>query len=80
MSEFVLQFPIDDDEGHAARYAYADDDEVTAIGKAVSATPRAAGELLRACRRIGAGRGLPNPWLGCLRLNHEHLAGQALPS
>lgn len=37
MSEFVLQFPIKHVRDYASRYAYADDDEVIAIGKAARA-------------------------------------------
>jgi hypothetical protein len=32
--DFVLQFPVDQVREYAARYAYADDDEVIAIGRA----------------------------------------------
>jgi hypothetical protein len=34
MTEFILRFPIEEVHDYAARYAYADDDEVMAIGRA----------------------------------------------
>jgi hypothetical protein len=49
--EFVLQFPIEQVRDHAARYAYLDDEDVIAIGKA--ARDRGfynQGELVAVCR------------------------------